>query len=43
MRLLIELLKASTITLTKGKIRATGLASILVIAAIVFLVLHDKL
>jgi len=43
MRLLIELLKASTITLTKDKIRAKGLASILVIAAVVILVLHDKL
>ena len=43
MRMLIELLKTSTITMTKDKIRATGLASILVIAAIVILVLHDKL
>lgn len=43
MRMLIELLKTSTITLTKDRIRATGLASIFVIAAIVILVLHDKL
>lgn len=43
MRFLIELLKTSTITLTKEKIRATGLASILVIVAVVILVLHYKL
>lgn len=43
MRILIELLKTSTITLTKDKMRATGLASILVIVAIFILALHDKL
>ena len=43
MRFLIELLKTSTITLTKHKMRANGLASILVIAAVVILALHDKL
>lgn len=43
MRFLIELLKTSTITLTKDKMRANGLASILVVAAVVILALHDKL
>ena len=43
MKTLIDILKASTITLTKRKIRVTGLASVLIVAAIVVLVLQDNL